>query len=69
MTKTNRLGTALTAVSAIAIVAACSGPNFSRPRSASVFGGPANSGKLGLATRAQAALAANDVTTAISLAE
>ena len=69
MTKTNRLGTALTAVSAIAILAGCSGPNFSKPRSASIFGGPANSGKLGLATRAQAALAANDIATATSLAE
>jgi Flp pilus assembly protein TadD len=69
MTKTNRLGTALTAVSAIAILAGCSGPNFSKPRSASIFGGPANSGKLGLATRAQAALASNDIETATRLAE
>lgn len=69
MTKTNRFGTALTAASAIAILAGCTGPNFSKPRSASIFGGPANSGKLGLATRAQAALAANDVATAIPLAE
>lgn len=69
MTKTNRLGTALTAVSAIAILAGCAGPNFSKPRSASIFGGPANSGKLGVATRAQAALAANDISTAVALAE
>ena len=69
MTKTHRLGTALTAVSAIALVTACAGPNFSKPRSASMFGGPANSGKLGIATRAQAALASNDIATATSLAE
>ena len=68
MTKTNRIGTALTAVSAIAILAGCAGPNFSKAHSASVLGkgDPAN---VGLATKAQFALASNDVATAISLAE
>jgi D-alanyl-D-alanine carboxypeptidase len=68
MTKSNRLGTALTAVSLIAVATACAGPN-SRVGSASMFGGPVNSGELGLATKAQLALAANDVAGAIPLAE
>jgi Flp pilus assembly protein TadD len=69
MTKPNRLGTALTAVSLVAIVTACAGPGASRPGSASMFGGEVKSGKLGLATRAQLALASNDIATAVPLAE
>ncbi len=68
MTKSYRLGTALTAASLIAIVAGCSGPGKSRVGSAS-FGGEVNSGKLGLATRAQVALASNDIASAVPLAE
>ena len=68
MTKSNRLGTALTAVSLIAITAGCTTPG-TKFGSASGFGGPVNSGELGLATRAQAALASNDVTSAVPLAE
>jgi Flp pilus assembly protein TadD len=68
MTKSNRLGTALTAVSLIAVATACAGPN-NRVGSASMFGGPVNSGELGLATKAQLALAANDVAGAVPLAE
>ena len=68
MTKSNRLGTALTAVSMIAFAAGCAGPGL-KTRSASMFGGAVNSGELGLATKAQLALAANDVQTAIPLAE
>lgn len=68
MTKSNRLGNALTAVSLIAVAAGCAGPGTS-VRSASMFGGKVNSGELGLATRAQMALAANDVAGAIPLAE
>ena len=68
MSKSNRLGTALTAVSLIAITAGCATPG-SKLGSGSPFGGPVNSGELGLATRAQAALAANEVELAISLAE
>ncbi|MCL6697399.1 tetratricopeptide repeat protein [Sphingomonas sp. NSE70-1] len=67
MTK-NRLGTALTAVSLIAITAGCTTPG-QKFGSASGFGGPVNSGELGLATKAQLALAANDIVSAISLAE
>lgn len=69
MTKPNRLGTALTAVSLIAIATGCAGPGTSRLRSASSFGGEVKSGKLGLATKAQIALASNDIATAIPLAE
>ncbi len=69
MTKPNRLGATLAAVSLIAIATACAGPGTSKLRSASMFGGKVNSGQLGLATRAQIALASNDVATAIPLAE
>jgi D-alanyl-D-alanine carboxypeptidase len=68
MTKSNSLGTALTAVSLIAIAAGCAGPG-GRIGSASMFGGKVNSGELPLATKAQLALATNDVATAIPLAE
>jgi len=68
MNKSHRLGTALTAVSLIAIVAGCAGPG-NRPRSASIFGGKVDTANIGLATKAQIALASNDVATAISLAE
>jgi Flp pilus assembly protein TadD len=69
MNKSHRLGTALTTASLIAIVAACAGPGTSRPRSASIFGGKVDTANIGLATRAQMALASNDVATAIPLAE
>jgi len=68
MTKSNRVGTALTAVSLIAVAAACAGPG-NRIGSASMFGGKVNSGELPLATKAQMALASNDVASAIPLAE
>ena len=69
MNKSHRLGTALTTASLIAIVAACAGPGTSRPRSASIFGGKVDTANIGLATRAQMALASNDVASAIPLAE
>ena len=68
MTKSNRLATALTAASLLAIVTACAGPG-NKPRSASIFGGKVDTSNIGLATKAQMALAANDVATATSLAE
>ena len=67
MTKPNRLATKLTAVSLLAIVTACAGPTG--PRSASIFGEGVDSSNIGLATRAQMALAANNVAEATSLAE
>ncbi len=69
MTKPNRLGTVLTAASLLAIVTACAGPGSSGPRSASIFGGKVDTSNIALATRAQAALASNDLQTAVSLAE
>lgn len=69
MTKQNRLGAALAAVSLAAIVTACAGPGSSKPRSASIFGSKVDKSNIGIATRAQAALAANDLQTAVSLAE
>src|SRR4029078_9750228 len=68
MTKSNRLATALTAASLVAIVGACAGP-AAKPRSASIFGGKVDSANIGLATKAQMALAANDIAGATSLAE
>ena len=68
MTKSNRLATALTAASLLAIVTACAGP-AGKPRSASIFGGKVDTSNIGLATKAQMALASNDVASAIPLAE
>jgi Flp pilus assembly protein TadD len=68
MTKSNHLGAALTAVSLIALASACAGPG-NRLGSASMFGGKVNSGELPLATKAQMALATNNVAEAIPLAE
>jgi len=68
MTKSNRLATALTAASLLAIVTACAGP-AAKPRSASIFGGKVDTSNIGLATKAQMALASNDVASAIPLAE
>ncbi|MCL6740359.1 tetratricopeptide repeat protein [Sphingomonas sp. RB56-2] len=68
MTKSNRLATTLTAVSLLAIVTACAGPTAG-PKSASIFGGKVDTSNIGIATKAQMALATNDVATAISLAE
>lgn len=69
MTKPNRFGATLTAVSLMALATACAGPGSSGPRSASIFGGKVDTSNIGLATRAQAALATNDLQTAVSLAE
>lgn len=69
MIKSNRLGTTLAAASVLAMVTACSGPNPTANRSASIFGGDVDKSNIGLATRAQAALAENNVQQAISLAE
>jgi Flp pilus assembly protein TadD len=68
MTKSNRLATTLTAVSLVAIVTACAGPS-TQPRSASIFGDKVDTANIGIATKAQMALAANDFATAIPLAE
>ena len=69
MTKQNRLGAVLAAASLAAIATACAGPGSSGPRSASIFGDKVDTSNIALATRAQAALAANELQTAVSLAE
>jgi D-alanyl-D-alanine carboxypeptidase len=69
MTKPNRLGTALTAASIVALAAGCAGPGNLGARSASIFGGKVDDSNIGLATRAQVALAGNEIDKAISLAE
>lgn len=69
MIKSNRMGATIAAVSVLAMVTACSGPNPAAKRSASIFGGNVDKSNIGLATRAQAALSENDVQQAISLAE
>ena len=66
MTKSNRLGTALTAVSLVALTAGCAGMGLGT-RSASISGNKA--ANVGLATRAHLALAQNDAASAIPLAE
>ena len=68
MNKSLRLGTALTAIAMIGVVTGCANPG-SRAKSASIFGGKVDKSNIGLATRAQAALVANDTATAVALAE
>lgn len=65
MAKRNHWGHALTAIGLVGALAACSS-SMSKTESASVKVDPS---KIGIATRAQAALAANDLATALSLGE
>ncbi|MEA1071059.1 tetratricopeptide repeat protein [Sphingomonas sp. LY160] len=69
MMRNNRLGAKLAAASMVALVAACASPGGSGVRSASIFGGKVDKSNIGLATRAQLALADNKVDEALSLAE
>ena len=69
MTNPNRLGAKLAAASLIALATACAGPGTGGPRSASIFGDKVDTANIGLATKAQLALAANDIATATPLAE
>jgi Flp pilus assembly protein TadD len=68
MTKMFRAATALTAVTAASIIAGCSSPN-SHLKVSGGFAQPADLGKLGLATRALAALQAGNKAEAIHFAE
>ena len=63
-----RLGSALSALAAASIIAGCAAPQGG-PRSASIFGGNIDKSNIGLATRAAAALAAEDFAKAVDLAE
>ena len=65
MAKRNNWGHALTAIGLVGALAACSN-SMSRTKSASAAVDPS---KVGIATRAQAALVANDLPTALSLGE
>ena len=64
MSKPFHWGRALTAIGLVGALAACSN-GMSGANSASTY----DESKIGLATRAQAALAANDLVTAVTLAE
>ena len=65
MAQRNHWGHALTAIGLVGALAACSN-SLAKTESASVTVDPS---KVGIATRAQAALAANDLATALSLGE
>jgi len=69
MAKPLRLGTAISAIAMIGVVTGCASPGSNRAKSASIFGHKVDKSNIGLATRAQAALLANDTASAISLAE
>jgi Flp pilus assembly protein TadD len=68
MFKPLRFGSALSALAAASIVGGCAAPQGG-PRSASIFGGDIDKSNIGLATRAVAALAAEDFRKAVDLAE
>ena len=63
-----RIGTALSAIAAASIIGGCVAPQGG-PRSASIFGGNVDKSNIGLATRAAAALAAEEYSKAVDLAE
>ena len=66
MNRASRLGTALSAVAIAAVISGCAAGQQSRE---SIFGSKVDRENIGLATRAQAALAEGQLTTAVSLAE
>ncbi len=68
MSKPLRFGSALSALAAASILGGCVAPHGG-PRSASIFGGDIDKSNIGLATRAAAALAAEDFAKAVDLAE
>ncbi|URD61808.1 tetratricopeptide repeat protein [Sphingomonas sp. KRR8] len=68
MSKTLRASTALTAVAAASLIAGCASPH-SQMQVSGGFAQPADLGKLGLATRALAALQAGNKDEAVRLAE
>ena len=63
-----RLAPALSAIALASVIAGCAASGTG-PRSASIFGGKVDTANIGLATRAMAALNANDAKTATGLAE
>ena len=66
MNRSSRFGTALSSLAIAAVLSGCAGAQQSRE---SIFGSKVDRSNIGLATRAQAALAAGEVATAVELAE
>ena len=62
-------GSAFTALGLIGALTACASPGANGPRSASIFGEKVDTSNIGLATRAQAALEAGNLTLAVQLGE
>ena len=70
MVKSTRLGATLTAIGLVGALAACSTTGSKTAMTGTtLFGEKVDTANIGLATRAQLALAANDIPTAINLAE
>ena len=69
MVKPIRLSATLTAIGLVGALAACSTTGSQKAMTGKTLFGKVDSSNIGLATRAQLALAANDVATAIPLAE
>ena len=69
MVKPIRLGATLTAIGLVGALAACSTPGSHKAMTGNTLFGKIDSTNIGIATRAQLALAANDVATAVTLAE
>jgi Flp pilus assembly protein TadD len=69
MVKSLRLGTALTAIGMIGVLAGCATTGARTASRASIFGDKVDSSNIGIASRAQAAIEKGDHVTAISLAE
>lgn len=69
MVKPLRLGTALTAVGLIGVLAACATPGARMANRASIFGDKVDSSNIGIATRAQALIEKGDYAAAVTLAE
>ena len=66
MNRSSRFGTAISTLAIAAVLSGCSTGQQSRE---SIFGGKADRSNIGLATRAQSALAEGQLTTAVELAE
>ena len=69
MVKPIRISATLTAIGLVGALAACSSPGAKHAMTGNTLFGKIDSSNIGLATKAQMALAANDVATATSLAE
>ena len=69
MTKPLRLGAALSAIVMIGAASGCASPWSNRAHSASIFGSKVDKSNIGLATRAQSALVAEDYAAAVALGE